>query len=245
MKQPTQTFTAGRLEPIWPLDGRTFAIALVANLSLKKGTVIGQVSSANASEVQSLAISGTPTGGTFTLTFGGLTTGALAFNSTASQVQAALQGLASIGSGNVTCSGGALPGTAVTITFAGDLANQPQPLVVVSASLTGGTSPAAMVTRTTTGIAFGKWAAYNSGNSDGTQTAKAILAIDASTDAAGHITLGPKSGGGQWGETQASVPAFFRVLFSAGERTGFVSGGANAIGRILAGSLSDGLLKLA
>ena len=178
MKTAMNTFTYSRLEPIWPGDGRTFAAAFAANQALKKGTLIGQISASPASEQQTLTVTGTPTGGSFTLTFNGQTTTPLAHNATASQVQAAMEALVTVGAGNVLAGGGALPGSAVTLTFQGDLANQPQPLLVVLASLTGGTSPAASVSRTVAGVAYGKWAAYASGNTDGTQTPRGILAID-------------------------------------------------------------------
>jgi hypothetical protein len=109
-----------------------------------------QVTATN--EVQTLSISGSPTGGTFTLTFGGQTTAAIAYNAAASAVQSALQALSSIGSGNVACSGGSLPGTAVTITFQGTMANTHEALITANSSgLTGGTSPTAVLTETTTG----------------------------------------------------------------------------------------------
>lgn len=103
------------------------------------------------SEVQSLAITGTPTGGTFTLTFRGQTTSGIAHSANAATVQAALEALSTIGSGNVTCTGGALPGTAVTITFASSLANTDVDEITATSSLTGGTSPAVAVTVTTQG----------------------------------------------------------------------------------------------
>jgi hypothetical protein len=48
-----------------------------------------------------LYLSGTPTGGTFTVSYGGQTTAALPFNVTASALQTALQGLSTIGAGKV------------------------------------------------------------------------------------------------------------------------------------------------
>jgi hypothetical protein len=53
-------------------------------------------------EVQSLAISGTPTGGTFRLAFKSVSTANIAYNATAAAVQAALEALSTIGSGNVS-----------------------------------------------------------------------------------------------------------------------------------------------
>jgi hypothetical protein len=100
-----------------------------------------------ASEVQTLTASGPPTAGTFTLTYGGQTTGAIAYNASAAVVQAALEALTNIGSGNVLGGGGPLPGTPVTITFQGALATTDVPLMTVNnAGLTGGTVAAATTT---------------------------------------------------------------------------------------------------
>jgi len=244
MKTAMNTFTYARLEPIWPGDGRTFAAAFVANQTLKKGTVVGQVNSTAASEQQTIAITGSPTGGTFTLTFGGQTTSALAYNSTAAQVQAALDALSTIGSGSVLATGGTLPGTAIVVSFQNELANQPQPLLISAATLTGGTSPALAVTRTTPGVANGKWGAYSSGNSDGTQTPRGILAIDVATDPAGRTTYGSQPTGGEHGEKYPSAPIYYKGEFRVLDLTGLDSNAVSGFARILSGSISDGVISL-
>lgn len=100
--------------------------------------------------VQTVTISGTPTGGTFTLTFAGATTSAIAYNAASSAVQTALQALSTIGSGNALVTGSA--GGPYTVTFAGDLAQTPVPLMTASgAALTGGSSPSVAVAQTTAG----------------------------------------------------------------------------------------------
>lgn len=100
-------------------------------------------------EVQSVAITGTPTGGTFTLTFDGQTTATIVYNATASAVQTALEALSNIATGDVVVAGGALPGTAVTVTFQGAYAGVNVPAMTGNAaSLTGGTTPAVVVTTT-------------------------------------------------------------------------------------------------
>ena len=105
-----------------------------------------------ADEVQTLTITGTPTGGTFTLEFESETTTAIAYNATAATVIAALEALPNISAGAVTGTGGALPGTPVVITFAGNRADSAQTLIVADgALLTGGTTPAATVVQTTQG----------------------------------------------------------------------------------------------
>lgn len=104
-------------------------------------------------EGQTLTITGTPTGGTFRITFNGVETANIAFNATAANVQTALEAISSIGTGNITCTGGVLPGTAVVMTFGGSFAAEPQSLMTVTnAALTGGTTPTATIARTTTGV---------------------------------------------------------------------------------------------
>ncbi len=67
-------------------------------------------------EIQQVAITGSPTGGSFTLTFGGQTTAAIQWNDTAATVQTRLAALSSIGAGNVGVSGGPGPATPFAVT---------------------------------------------------------------------------------------------------------------------------------
>ncbi|MGW0948431.1 phage tail tube protein [Streptomyces sp. NPDC002623] len=110
------------------------------------------VPAAGTDEVQTVTITGTPTGGTYTLTFNGQTTAGIVYNATFSQVQSALEALSNIAPGDVVCAGGPHPGTAVTVTFGGayDGTDVPQ-MTASAASLTGGSSPAVTVTTTTPG----------------------------------------------------------------------------------------------
>src|SRR6185437_14963077 len=104
--------------------------------------------------VQRVQVDGGPTGGTFTLTFGGQTTAAIPYNATASQVQTALAALSSVGSGNVACSGGPLPGTDVLAAFQGALATGPLATMTADGSgLTGGTTPGVVTGTDTAGVA--------------------------------------------------------------------------------------------
>lgn len=102
-------------------------------------------------EVQTITVTGAPTGGTFTLTLDGDTTAAIAYNAAASAVQSALRLLDTPFADGVVCSGGALPSTAVVATFASDLADNNAPQMTAAGSFTGGTSPAIAVTTTTPG----------------------------------------------------------------------------------------------
>lgn len=103
-------------------------------------------------EVQTVTVNGTPTGGTFQLSYNGQTTGTIAYNAAASVVQTALQGLATVGSGNLLVTGGA--GGPYTCTFAGSKGGMKIVNLIVGdagASLTGGSTPSVSVARTTPG----------------------------------------------------------------------------------------------
>ncbi|WP_162668091.1 polymorphic toxin-type HINT domain-containing protein [Gemmata massiliana] len=91
--------------------------------------------------VQVIKLTGSPTGGTFTLSFGGSTTSALAYNASAATVQTALAALTSIGSGNVQVLAAA--GGGWEVRFIGTKASTYQSAITGSgAGLTGGSSPA-------------------------------------------------------------------------------------------------------
>lgn len=125
---------------------------------------IGPLSGAGApgagtSEVQTLTIGGTPTGGTFTLSFEGFTTAAITWSNVnatlVAAIDAALEALPSIGTGGVTVAVGTMTagiGTA-TITFAGNRGAQAIGSVISVAdnSLTG-TSPTLAIAETTPGV---------------------------------------------------------------------------------------------
>lgn len=97
-----------------------------------------------ANEVQNVTIGGAPTGGTFTLTFDGQTTGTIAFNATGATVQTALEALTNIAPGDATVTGSA--GGPYVVTFAGAYAGENVPSLTASATgLTGGTSPTVTV----------------------------------------------------------------------------------------------------
>lgn len=147
-----------RIEPIGEGTIRGPARVVVAPITVAFPTQLSDIiniASTDASykaEVQSLTLSGGPTGGTFTLSFQSIETAPIAYDAAAADIQTALNLLSSISSqGGVTCSGGPLGTTAVTITFGVDGI---QPLIVAPStgnSLTGGTTPSASVTETTAG----------------------------------------------------------------------------------------------
>ena len=110
----------------------------------------GQVTPAQANEVQTVTITGAPEGGTFTLTFSGQTTGPIAYNATAAAVQAALEALSNIAPGDVLVTGAA--GGPYTVTFLGAHSGTDTAQMTASGSgLTGGSTPGVTVATTTTG----------------------------------------------------------------------------------------------
>jgi hypothetical protein len=97
-------------------------------------------------EVQTVTITGYPTGGTFQLYLplgntAAYQSAAIAYNAHRSVVQAALELVSGIGKGNVTVDGGPLPNEPITITFRGALANTDLPQLQAISALTGGSLP--------------------------------------------------------------------------------------------------------
>lgn len=108
----------------------------------------------STNEVQQVAITGGPGGGTFTLTFNGQTTAGIAYNANAAAVQSALEALSNIDVGDVNVTGGALPGTPVLVEFRGQYAQtNVNALTADGSGLTGGAGPAVVITTPTAGVA--------------------------------------------------------------------------------------------
>jgi hypothetical protein len=101
-----------------------------------------------------IAIGGTserPTGGTFTVTYSAEESDPIPHNATAAEVQAVLEAVTTIDEGNVSVTGGPLPGKPVFITFIGDLEETDVALLTTTDSLTGGVGPETVVTEVTKG----------------------------------------------------------------------------------------------
>ncbi len=96
--------------------------------------------------VQTVTTTGTPTGGTLTLTWNGYTTAPIAYNAASAAVQSALRLLP--GGASITATGGPLP-TGVVVTFP-KLINQ-SVMTGDATLLTGGSSPTVSVVNTTPG----------------------------------------------------------------------------------------------
>lgn len=138
---------------------------------------------AGANEVQTITVTGSPTGGNFvTLLLGQQFT--LNYNDSAATAQTTINtALAALGAGHtVTVTGGPLPGTPLTVTFSGSQVSGrdiPQ-MSLVTNGLTGGSSPSVTYDTTTPGRSGrrqvqvdlpGAWTAVNlGGSSDGVRT---------------------------------------------------------------------------
>ena len=119
------TAAAGTTDGAITLTSDTAGKPFIVTTTLGTGT----------NEIQIVTITGA-TGGTFTLSFGGYTTSALAYNASAATVQTAFTGLTSVGSGNATVTGD--DGGPYTIEFTGTLANTDVAKITYNASsLTG------------------------------------------------------------------------------------------------------------
>jgi len=116
-----------------------------------KAMSAGQPLGGIVNELETVTITGTPSAGTFTLTFNGETTATIVYNATAAAVQTALEALPSIEPGDIVAAGGPFPGTAVTLTFTGAYAGQNVVNVTATGSFTGGTTPTIAVVQTTPG----------------------------------------------------------------------------------------------
>ncbi|MFF1298150.1 MULTISPECIES: hypothetical protein [unclassified Streptomyces] len=135
----------------------TPASAYQPERKLKSGIPLGKLTASGlwapynavSNEVQTLTVTGSPTGGTFTITWSGQTTTALAYNATAAQVQAALEALSNIAPGDVVVTGNA--GGPWTLTWGGTQLGENVAAPTTTESFTGGTTPDITIATTTAG----------------------------------------------------------------------------------------------
>lgn len=210
-------FNQAKLTPFILADRAvTLSRKFQAGATILKGTLLGQTTTGVAA-VQTLTITGTPTGGTFRLSFKGIKTAPIAHNAAAAAVQAALEAIISVGTGNVTGSGGALPGTPVVLTFAGALATGPQPLIVFETAdnlFTGGTTPTGSVANTTIGISAGALKAFNGAVIPNPTTGPAVV-----TTTGGTLGIGTYLAQMAWGNTNGETLPSFPVSVNVPDAT--------------------------
>lgn len=113
---------------------------------------------AGTDEVQTITIGGTPTGGTFKLSFQGQTTANITWSATnatlVANIDAALEALGNIGAAGVTTAvGTATAGIGTfTVTFNGAVGKLAVDTMVVAANAMTGTAPTIAVAETTPGV---------------------------------------------------------------------------------------------
>lgn len=134
------TDTTGR--PLWvdnPQAGINAGSLIGYNAFYNRG--VSGAYRRSGDRVQVVTITGSPTGGTFRLAVGGVSTGDIAYNAASSAVQTAVRAIGTPWAG-ATVSGSA--GGPYTITLS-PLGGAAAPIVVSASALTGGTSPAVVV----------------------------------------------------------------------------------------------------
>lgn len=131
-----------------PDDGASFDLTATTADSgaFDVEVVVLQAGAAATNEKQIIQLPGTPSGGTFTLTFQGQTTGTIAYNASSSTVQTALEGLSNIAPGDIAVSGSA--GGPWTVEFTGTYAGVDVGLISADGSSLTGASGVTVATTT-------------------------------------------------------------------------------------------------
>lgn len=175
-------------------------------------------------ETQVLTVSGSPTGGTFKVTYDGFETASLTYNESAANVQTALRNLPNIGSTGCTVSGSA--GGPWTVTFAGNLVNLALNTLTLSTNaLTGGSSPSVGIAKGTTGVtATARLAGTGALLQD---TTNGVLYINAGTGLAPSWLPAPGVNGSQ--TVQVTVPTASVLLLNTTPYTLVAAPGAGKI----------------
>lgn len=92
----------------------------------------------STNQVYTITPSGTVSGGTFLISYGGENTAAIAYNATASAIQTALEALPGVIPGDVFVAGGPMNTAPVTVESRGDNAQQTVTITIDDALVTGG-----------------------------------------------------------------------------------------------------------
>jgi hypothetical protein len=137
--------TGSSLRVAQALDVSAVTDIFIANTQAMKLRING------TNEVQRITPTGTISGGTTTFTYSGQTTGAVAYNATAADVQAALEALSNIAAGDVLCTGGPLNVAPIDIEYRKALGCANVAEITHTPSLTGGGSLA--MSTVTAGVA--------------------------------------------------------------------------------------------
>lgn len=145
-----------------PLDIRNEAqrgyfVATIADMSFVVSPLVPYTGVTN--EVQTITVTGSPTGGTVRYGFLGTYTTALPYNETGANIQVAMRLLRTIDGANITVTGAA--GGPYVFTFIGTLAGQHFSPIVSDISLVTGGTPVYTNVNTTPGAGFATGAIFN------------------------------------------------------------------------------------
>ena len=180
------------------LQGATAVVA-----ETKKGTKA-------INEKQTVTITGSPTGGTFTLTYGTETTGTMGYSASAVQIETALEALDGIDDVTVTTGTTGLPADAFVVEFKDDLAGTDVSMLTINTTgLQGATTPSGSVAETVKGrglqgiLGSGATASLVHGKLTITDTAAGFSKSDLTMSWTGNGTL--------------TTPAYFEIATVGGE----------------------------
>ncbi len=145
----TNTFTMAGIIPAFApwSEAKRINVKLPAGVTYEQGCILGEIVGTDEVQTLTLATAGT-LGGTYTLAYAGVVSGAIAFNATAATVQSTLEGLSTIGVNNVAVTGTTptTSGGVLTITFQNALGKANViALVLGTGSLTGNSASAITV----------------------------------------------------------------------------------------------------
>jgi len=230
-----------RLDPLrGPQDVREVAINIAPSLTLPAGTILGELT--GTTDVQNLHASAAITAGTYTVSDGTNTTAAINYNDPLATINAKLLA-ATPGPMRFSATGGPL--TAPTdIVFTASGGGVYAALTVTPTGITGGVLSVVHTTTGTTGTP-GVFKAYAAGNTDGSQVPKLILVYPVTTDASGNITFGTATGGGEFGQTYKSCPAYENGVFKTTDLAGLDANAVTVMGAMLTdGTLASGTIRI-
>lgn len=235
----TRSFTYNELKPAFaPEEAVKTPFRLPIGPLVPAGTVLGPTGVVARNDVKTLTIANTPTGGTWSFTLCGQTSGNIPYNATAAQAQVFVD--AFFGAGNCTVTGGQLPGTALVFTFGGIMSNVLIKSISTTNNLTGGASPTVTFANTTPGSSgAGQLDTYEN---SGIPVASGVLAIDYYPDVNGGIQTERGPSGSPY-----SPPVYIKGYFKVADLTGLDAGAVTDMGRMAVGSAyntSGGVIKI-
>lgn len=237
---PNVTYRAFRVSPVIdPSDASEIPVNLIPSTSFPAGCVLGERIGID----ETVTVTLSATGGSFTETFNAVTSAAINYTDTAAQIQAKLEAMASIGAGNILVT---RVGDVITEVFRNALGQTNVGAITTTATgLTGGagTAVVAVVAQGAAGTA-GLYGPYLAGATDGTQVAKGILAYPCVTDASGNISFGTGTGGEEWGQTHKAADMWIRGTFRTEDCVGLDQAAIDALGRLIYGTRTHGAFTM-